>query len=223
MAGIAVLEVVTMLLGFALSHVVDSAIPGLDHDSSFDLDLNHDGHISFGENLLGWLHVGQVPVLILFILMLLGFGLGGVVTQWVSLNSIGRPLPLIGAVPIALIVGFAIVHLIGGLAKRTVLKDETSAISTESLVGHSATITLGSTRQGHPTQAKVRDKHGLTHYVMVEPIQDGVEYQTGQSVMLVEKTGHKFLVIEDSVEALLSFGAIPLSTENRHPSNNAQS
>ena len=61
MAGIAVLEMVSMLLGFALSHVVDSAIPGLDHDAHFDLDLNHDGHISFGENFLGWLHVGQVP------------------------------------------------------------------------------------------------------------------------------------------------------------------
>lgn len=215
MAGIAVLEMVSMLLGFALSHVVDSAIPGLDHDAHFDLDLNHDGHISFGENFLGWLHVGQVPVLILFILLLLGFGLAGVTTQWTALNTLGNPLPLAGAIPIAFFFGMVVVHLAGGLAKRTVLRDETTAISTESLVGHSATITLGATRRGTPSQAKLKDKHGQNHYVMVEPMHDDAEYQPGQSVMLVERSGHKFLVIEDSVEALLSFGAKTPSAEDR--------
>lgn len=221
MAGIAVLEIVTMLLGFAISHFVDSAIPGLDTDADFDMDFDHDGDISTGEHFLGWLHVGQVPVLILFVLLLLGFGLGGVTTQWAALNSLGRPLPLAGAIPIALVVGFLLVNLLGGLAKRTVLKDETSVVSADSLVGHSATITLGTTRQGSPSQAKLRDKHGQTHYVLVEPMHADTEFHAGQSVMLVERTGPKYLVIEDSVEALLSFGANPPSAENRHSTNNA--
>lgn len=221
MAGIAVLEVISMLLGFALSHAVDSAIPGLDHDVHVGLDLNHDGHISTGEHFLGWLHIGQVPVLILFVLLLLGFGLGGVMTQWVALNSLGRPLPLAGAVPIALVVGILIVHFFGSMAKKTVLRDETTAISAESLVGHSATITLGLTRRGTPTQAKLKDKHGQTHYILVEPMHDDAEFQSGQSVLLVERIGPKYLVIEDSVDALLSFGANTPSAEDRQQINNA--
>lgn len=220
MAGIAALELITMLLGFALSHLVDSAIPGLDHDVDVGLDLDHDGHVSAGEHVLGWFHVGQVPVLILFVLLLLGFGLVGVTTQWIALNSMGSPLPLAGAIPIALVAGFVVVNLIGGIVKKTVLRDESTAVSAESLVGHSATITLGATTKGTPSQAKLKDKHGQTHYVMVEPMHDDVRYEPGQSVLLVERTGHKYLVIEDSVDALLSFGANTPSAESRQPTNN---
>jgi hypothetical protein len=177
-----------MLLGFALSHLVDSAIPGLDHDVDVGLDLDHDGHISTGEHVLGWLHVGHVPVLILFVILLLGFGL--------------------------------VVNLIGGLVQRTILRDESTAVSAESLVGHSATITLGATKRGTPSQAKLKDKHGQTHYVMVEPMHDDLQYEPGQSVLLVERTGHKYLVIEDSVDALLSFGANTPAAENRQSTNN---
>lgn len=215
MAGIALLEAISMILGFALSHVVDSAIPGLDHDVDVGLDLNHDGEISAGEHFLGWLHVGQVPVLILFVLLLLGFGLTGVVTQWIALNAMDRPLPLSVAVIIAVFAAGVFVHYTGSLARRSILRDESTAVSAESLVGHSATITLGATRKGHPTQAKLKDKHGQTHYVLVEPMHSDIEFLPGQSVMLVERVGPKYLVIEDSVDALLSFGATTPSAENR--------
>jgi hypothetical protein len=215
MAGIALLEVVSLVLGFALSHLVDSAIPGFDHDVDTGLDLNHDGEISAGEHFLGWLHVGQVPVLILFVLLLLGFGLSGVTTQWIALNTLGNPIPVSVASIIALVVAGLFVHYVGGLARKSILRDESSAVSAESLVGHSAMITLGATKRGNPTQAKLKDKHGQTHYVLVEPMHADVEFQPGQSVMLVERVGPKYLVIEDSVDALLSFGATSPTAENR--------
>lgn len=220
-AGIAALELITMLLGFALSHLVDSAIPGLDHDTEVGLDLNHDGHVGPFEQVMGWLHVGQVPVLILLIILLMGFGLVGVTTQYAAINASKAPLPLAGAIPIAFIGGVLFVHFIGGFVQKTILKDESTAVSAESLVGHSAIITLGATTKGTPSQAKLKDKHGQTHYVMVEPVHDGIQYEPGQSVLLIERTGHKYLVIEDSVDALLSFGANTPSTENRQPTNNA--
>ena len=221
MGGIALLELISMLLGFALSHAVDSSLPGLDHDVDVGLDLNHDGHISGGEHFLGWLHVGQVPILILFLLLLLGFGLGGVLTQWSALNLTGNTLHLGLAVPIALGLGLLGIRVFGGAARRVILKDETTAVSAESLVGYSAVITLGLTRRGTPTQAKLKDGHGQNHYVLVEPLNDDSVFHPGDSVLLVERVGHKYLVIEDSVDALLSFGATPPSAEDRQPKTNA--
>jgi len=221
MAGLAILELISMIAGFALSHAVDSAIPGLDHDVDVDLDFNHDGHVSGGESFLGWLHVGQVPILILFLLLLMGFGLGGVLTQWAALNLMGKPLGLAVAVPLAIVLGMLAIHFFGAATRRFVLKDESTAISAESLVGCSAVITLGTTRKGTPTQAKLKDGHGQNHYVLVEPLNEGSEFHPGESVLLIERIGHKYLVIEDSMEAILSFGANTPSAEDRQPKTNA--
>jgi hypothetical protein len=109
------------------------------------------------------------------------------------------------------------------VARKVILKDETTAVSAESLVGHSAVITLGATRQGTPSQAKLKDKHGQTHYVLVEPLHADKAFQPGESVVLVERNGPKYLVIEDSVDALLSFGATSPSAENRQAINDVQS
>lgn len=195
MAGIALLEVVTALLGFALSNVLESGFAG----SENEIDVE-------ASPMSEWFHLGQVPTLILLILLLVGFAIGGVTIQAVATAALGKPLPLLAAVPIALVLGVLAMRFGGMAARRFVLRDETTALSADALLGHSATIMLGATRKGTPSQAKVRDKFGQTHYILVEPLQDQTEFSTGQSVMLVQRDGPKYYVIEDSVEALLSMG-----------------
>ena len=74
--------------------------------------------------------------------------------------------------------------------------------SKESLVGRVATITLGTAKHGHPAEAKVKDQHDQTHYLMVEPDALEQEFAQGTKVLLVRKQGAVFYVINIEHDAL---------------------
>ena len=59
MFGIAILEGVTSLLGFALSSVIDSLLPDLDLEVDLAAEMETPSPLS---RMLSWLRVGQVPV-----------------------------------------------------------------------------------------------------------------------------------------------------------------
>ena len=56
-------------------------------------------------------------------------------------------------------------------------------------VGDSGTIVLGEARRGAPAQARVRDAHGRTHYLMVEPDLDDEVFDEGAQILIVRKAG----------------------------------
>jgi hypothetical protein len=203
MVGLAVMEAVSALLGFGISELADHAI-------DFDVDAPDADGFSFGD-ALAWLHVGTVPLLVLLIIFLTTFGLTGLAVQ--SAANL-RLSPWVASIP-AFVAGLAGMRVIGGFAGRVLIKDETTAVSQDSLLGHVGTITLGATSKGSPSQAKLKDKHGQTHYVLIEPLRDGDTFNTGDNVMLVQRDGPKYYVIEDSVETLLSLGSQDLSAEHR--------
>jgi len=211
MVGIALLEVVSLLLGFALSGVVDNALPDFDLDADLDGVPDHP-HVAAAAH---WLHVGEAPSLVLLILGLLGFGLAGWAVQYGSVLNFKQPLSLWLAVPAALTVAVFTMRAGGGLLAKIGFRDETTAVSADSLVGGTAFITLGTARRGEPSQAKIQDKHGLTHYVLVEPLRPGEEFPHGAAVTLIRRDGPKYYVVEDSVDALLTIGSEDLSAENR--------
>ena len=102
----------------------------------------------------------------------------------------------------AVIVAVPSVRVIGtGLAKL-IPKDETTAVSTDSFVGRVATITLGTARKGEPAQAKLTDRHGQTHYVMVEPDSEDTVFEAGDSVLLIEQAGPRFVAVANTNAAL---------------------
>ena len=82
---------------------------------------------------------------------------------------IGSFLPLPAAVALAFVVAVFGVRVVGGALGRIIPRDETTAVSDASLVGRVGTIVIGTARAGKPAQARVRDEHGASHYVMVEP------------------------------------------------------
>ena len=88
------------------------------------------------------------------------------------------------------------------LGGRTLFRDESQSLSGDDLVGLPATITLGETRVGTPTQAKATDRFGTTHYVLVEPIAEGAVYGPGEAVVLLERIGHRYLVAGEGADAL---------------------
>lgn len=197
MIGIGLLEGISALLGAGLSSLLDSILPDFDFDADMEADADPGaiGSASALSRIFGWLHVGRVPVLVLFVFFLCGFGTGGLVIQSVASGVLGVFLPgWLASLPAAF-AALSGVRLFGRLFIRWFPGDETQAVSEDSFVGRIAVVTLGTARVGGPAQAKLRDEHGQIHYAMIEPEDAGVEFPTGAEVLLVARKAHVFLAV----------------------------
>lgn len=207
MLGIAILEGVASLLGTGISSFLDSLLPDTDFDIDVHADINVEGaeipSIAPFTHFLGWLRIGQVPILVLLVLFLTSFGLIGLVMQSIIESTLGFLLPGIIASVIAFILSLPAVHILGGGLKVIMPKDETDAVAEESLTGRVAVITLGTAKKGKAAEAKVKDQHGLTHYVMVEPDEEDATFTAHQAVLLVKKEGPVFKAIENRHSSLV--------------------
>lgn len=194
MVAIAIAEGAALLLGFGLSETIDALLPEVD----LDVGLNPDGASAF-TRLLGWLHVGKVPVLMILIVFLTAFGLIGLGVQTVFNGAFGTFLPgWLAAIPVFFL-ALPVVRGGAGLLALVLPGDETDAVSEDTFVGRTATITLGSARLGSPAEAKLTDEHGYTHYLMLEPDREGVTFEQGTHVLITENTGGAFRgIVSDS-------------------------
>jgi hypothetical protein len=114
-------------------------------------------------DLLGWLGVGRVPVLMLLVVLLALFGLIGLGLQRAAEALLGAPLSPWLAAPAAFL---AALPLLGASARglaRIMPRDETTAVSLDSLVGKRATVSIGTASRGNPARASVRDAWGQVH------------------------------------------------------------
>jgi hypothetical protein len=182
------LEVLSLMLGGAVSVMSGDA----DVDAGVDVDA--DG--AWGE-FLNWLHVGQVPSMILLITFLLSFGIAGLLLQTLLKSATGAMLPL----PLSLLPAFMIAlpgtRLAGGILKKVLPGDESEAVSRDSFLGCGGEITVGTARRGHPAEARVRDSFGHSHYVMVEPDNDEQTFPAGSKVVLLKRREAIYRVIDD--------------------------
>lgn len=146
----------------------------------------------FGEALTTLLGLGRVPLLIWLAMMLFIFATVGVTGQAVLAGVLGAPLSAGWA---ALLAGVAALPL-NSLAMRPLAaimpKDETTAIDVDDLVRRDAEIQIGTARAGSPARAKVIDVHGQSHFVMVEPHDQTLALNAGDTVLLVRREGETF-------------------------------
>ncbi len=163
-------------------------------DADLDLDIDGEGMPDAGmfDGLLTLLGIGRLPLTIwlaLFLFLFAGIGL--------SIQELAQSLtgsPLYGWLA-AVIAGGAAIPVTGIFARplgRIMPKDHTTAVNTESLVGRRAKITVGVARAGSPARARVKDVHGQTHHVMVEPHEEASELHAGDEVLLVRREGNQF-------------------------------
>jgi tellurite resistance protein TehA-like permease len=148
---IAIVEGVAMVAGATLSGLLQHHLP----------DPWDNLHGPF-DKLLGWLHVGRVPFLVLLVLFLAGFALTGFALNMVAHRFIGAWVPPIISVPAAFFATLPIVRILGAGLARLIPQDQTYAVSFDSLVGRVATIIAGTARPGYPAQARVPNEHGQT-------------------------------------------------------------
>lgn len=193
---IALLEGVTTLLGMGLSNMIEGFFPDI------NLDIEAPQAPSALSRLLGWLHVGRIPVLILLVLFLTAFGLIGYGIQSLLVAIFGVFFPGWMVAIVAIFVALPIVKTSGAVLEKMIPQDESSAISEEDYIGRIAFITLGNARKGYPAEAKLSDQYGQTHYLMVEPESDGIVFNQGEEVLLVARANSKFIAIKNNHTAL---------------------
>jgi hypothetical protein len=162
--------------------------------SAAHLDLHAD---TPGGDLLGWLGVGQVPVLMLLVVLLALFGMIGIGVQQVAEGLLGSPLSPWLAAPLAFLASLPLLGICASGLARIMPGDETTAVSLDSLVGKRAEVTVGAARRGSPAQARVRDTHGQVHYVMIEPLTDDAQVRAGETVLLVSREGGIFIGLSE--------------------------
>lgn len=174
--GIALLEGIGMLVSLSPSNFLDHLIPDIDGDSGLD-------------RVLGWLHLGKVPALVVLLLFLSGYTLFGYSLQMVAHGLFGGYLPAWIAGLLAVPSGMATVRGLGSLIAHIIPRDETSSVSEQSLLGRVGVIVGGVAKRGLAAQARVKDGQGRTHYLMVEPDLDDDLLGEGTQVLIVRKAG----------------------------------
>ncbi|MBN9332680.1 YqiJ family protein [Devosia sp.] len=186
--AIALIELAGVLIGLSPSEAIDSTLPDADTDMP-NLEL---GPLS---QFLNWLSFGRLPALVVLILITTSFGLGGYVLQEAMRRIFGFALePAVASAPAAIFSLFATHHL-GHWLGRLMPREETDAVSTADFIGRVATVFRGTASSGKPAEAKLTDIHGKTHYLLVEPDDEGQSLSEGSQVVLVRREGPVFRAI----------------------------
>ena len=179
---IAVVEGLAMVVGANLSEWLQQALPD-------PWDAIHGPF----DNVLGWLHVGKVPLLILIVIFLAGFAITGFAVNMVAHRMFGFWVPTVVSVPLAFLATLPVVRILGAGLARVIPQDQTFAVSFDTLVGRVATIVTGTARTGYPAQARVANEHGQNIYIMVEPETEGVTFGSGEQILLKKQiSGSRF-------------------------------
>lgn len=192
---IAILEGLGTILGFGFSSMLENLIPEINLDTSIDADIGTSGALS---KFFGWLRIGKVPALMLLIVFLFCFGVIGLFIQLIIKQNFGFFIPFLIIIPIVFVLSIPFVRLFGGGVEKIMPKDETTAVSDKSLIGRVATITMGKAKVNYSTEAKVKDQHGFTHYIRVEPESDEFEFERGDEVLLVSMTSNIYRAIKNT-------------------------
>jgi hypothetical protein len=192
---IALFEGVGALLGLALFSTLDSLLPDLAVDPDIEAVSGSPDAPGALSRVLGWLRLGQVPLLALLVVFLTAFGLSGYAIQALASSVAGVLLPGALASVAAIFLGLKAVNLSAALWSRVLPGSESSGVSSSEFVGDLAVITIGTATVDKPAEAKLTDRTGQAHYVMVRPDAGQHAMPQGTEVLLVRKCGSEFVAI----------------------------
>ncbi|HRD30599.1 MAG TPA: DUF1449 family protein [Fimbriimonadaceae bacterium] len=187
-----------IMLAFAVLTLVVGAMDNADADAEVDIDA--DG-LDFGDHVLSYLGIGKVPFTMLLVSFAWSFGSCGYIVQFVFRSMAGMVSPWVASA-IALVPALLLHGLVAKGLRQITDRDDSTAVHSDSFVGKLATVTLGETQRGKPTQAKLRDQHGQTHYVLVEPHREEDTLLPGQEVILVARQGSLYEAMPNDIDLI---------------------
>ena len=208
--GLLLIEIVTLLLGKPLSALLDHAVGHdgvhLDHghvEAASGTAIDHGPHHGakpegqhqgpFG-TALDWLNAGRVPLLVLIIALLAAFaGLGMVLQTLVGATGFYAPKWL--AIAAVVVPAFVCTRYLSRLVGKIVPRDESYVLSGGDFVGLVGEVTVGPVRRGVVARARIRDRHGNTHWPRVEPADPEQIIAAGTSVLVIEARAHGVLAV----------------------------
>lgn len=182
---------VAELLGLGSGMVMAEGLDGMGGDVNVETP-----------SLLSWINVGRLPLLMLIIVFLFSFGMTGLIGQRIVAVILTQPAPWFLAAPVALFVAMPVTRVFGQAVSKIMPRDETTAVSRDSLIGRVAVIVTGTASHDNAAQGRVRDEHGQAHYVMIEPDNAADRFEQGTSVLLVRQAGAKYFAIHNTSASL---------------------
>lgn len=188
------------LLLMALLAIVQ-AIGLADMFGDADVGVHDGGHAdvttpgTIVDGLFSLIGIGRLPLMVWLPVALGVFAALGVSFQALANNLTGAPLDRWVAAALAAGVGLPLTGLVSRPLARVLPHDETTAITTDLLVGRRGVITDGTARAGSPARARVHDLYGQAHHVMVEPHEAGDELVAGAEVLLVRREAEIFFAM----------------------------
>lgn len=185
-----------LMLALAVLQMVGLGDFELDADGDIDIDADAGEGLGAVDGLLSIIGLGRLPFMMWLALLLALFAGVGIGLQQLAQGLLGAPLDMwLGAAG----AGVLALPLTGAVSRpiaAVMPKDETSAVSTDELVGRRAAIATGTARKGYAARAQVKDRFGQVHNVMVEPHDGSVELAEGEQVLLVRREGELFFAVE---------------------------
>ncbi|SOC21634.1 OB-fold-containig protein [Thalassospira xiamenensis] len=174
-----VLELAGAVTGFSILGLDDGIdVDGLDLDSG---DFNP----------LSWLSFGKVPIIVCLLSLCLSISVVGYAIQALVYLLSDELASLLVVSLCSMMPAFAINRKVVRLIAAILPSDETYVVSTNSFINEVAVVMTGTAVKGRPAEAKVYDKFGRAHFVMVEP-SDDQELPAGTEVILLSRNEHLF-------------------------------
>ncbi|PWR25512.1 OB-fold-containig protein [Zavarzinia aquatilis] len=180
MLGLLLVELLGALTGFRLGE------HGADHDADIA-----DHHAEAEGGVLDWIGLGKVPLVVLLAEFCAAFASFGLLLQEVA-GAVLAPLPGWGAALAVLAPAVLATRWLSIGIARVLPREETVAVSVDTLVGRIGKVGSGTARADNPAEAMVKDQHGHAHYVRVRPALDGEILSAGARIVLLAREGGVF-------------------------------
>ncbi|MFC0687424.1 OB-fold-containig protein [Novosphingobium clariflavum] len=187
------LAVVALLAVLQLVGLAD--LLGADMDLDIDAHAGASGHVSLDSGLISLAGLGRMPFMMWLMLLLSLFAVIGLAGQQFLAALTGAPWSAWLVGPVAGLAALPVTGLVARPIGRLLPRDETTAIDRIELVGREAEIVIGTASRGSPARARVSDRFGQLHHVMLEPDSEGQRFAEGEKVLIVRREGELFKAI----------------------------
>jgi membrane protein implicated in regulation of membrane protease activity len=170
-----------------VGHEADADHDGdADQDADDSDDADHEQGHGLGQQILGGLGVGKVPLSIIWQTYAVAFGFAGVTANTVYLSLVGA-LPLVTlawTLPGAAVFGYGVTRLVARAVGRVVSDPRQEATTRKELVGHGGVV-ISSRIDADFGEVRLKDKTGYTLRVVCRT-RDDRPIREGREVVIVE-------------------------------------